>query len=572
MRGAIADGTSDRCSERRARLATARWPRLMVLLPMLLGCDIVQGFQDAGDALFPDQSTHLSAPGLRLVKGGYRRIGFAAGRELSVVARSTEDETSLFVMRFANPKPCKIPNVGRFVASRNPNRPEAGIAYFHDDATQGTLHFADTSCKTFDLEIDDAVMPVGETERTVIVWAAGELLEVDPIRGERTTLASEVSNIVARAFSGRTLVLTKESIEVFGSDWKSQGTFGQGVGAVVKTNAGVLYLDATGLRRLSSGGSDALTKDELLVADACHLGMRDDTWATFHAPCSEGRLRALHEPSGKVYDLAIDADPRYLRLLPARGSRGRDPVKDPFWFLFVRDVAESATFVVRRPNGVENVIGRGATLDHADLYETDAESHGYALVNVNGGVGDYVYFDASGNTTTLAHNTLARSRRLLVDWDGSAGNLAAVSGARLALVANRVPETEFEFVDANQEWTVLFHDLQDGSGRLSRLPGTLDSLAAIPVNAPFESPPLEEVAANVAYYTTSSLGTLIPGVIFMENYDAETNTGRLSYENAQLRFKATVDAGVSDYLATRSDLLYCIPYGENQGIWLATGK
>jgi len=31
------------------------------------GCDIVQGYQDAGDSLFPEQSTHLAAPWLRLV-------------------------------------------------------------------------------------------------------------------------------------------------------------------------------------------------------------------------------------------------------------------------------------------------------------------------------------------------------------------------------------------------------------------------------------------------------------------------------------------------------------------------
>lgn len=549
-----------------------RFPTLLALLPALFGCDIVQGFQDAGDALFPDQSTHLSAPGLRLVKGGYRRIGFAAGRELSVVARSTEDETSLFVMRFANPKPCKIPNVGRFLASRNPNRTEAGIAYFHDDATQGTLHFADTSCRRFDLEIENALMPIGETERTVIVWAAEGLLEVDPARGERTTLATDVTGAVTRAFSGRTLVLTHGSLEVFGADWKSQGTFGQSVSTVIKTNTGALYLDATGLRRLTSAGNDTLTKDELLVADACNIGMRDDTWVTLHAPCAKGRLRALNEPSGKVYDLALDADPRYLRLLPARGSRGVDPSKDPFWFLFLRDVDVSATFVMRGPDGEEHVIGERGSLDHAELYETETESHGYALINSNDGIGDYVYFDASGKTQPLAHNVLGGARRLIVDWDGSAGTLAAVSGARLVRIAQGVPDSEFEFADPNREWTVLFHDRDGDNGRLSRFAGTLDTLAATPVNAHFEAPQLEEVSPSVGYYTTASLGTLIPGTIFMENYDAETDTGRLSYENAELRFKATVDVGVSDYLATRSDLLYCIPNGENQGIWLATGK
>lgn len=547
--------------------------RALLVVPALLGCDIVQGFQDAGSALFPEQSTHLSTPALRLVRGGYQRIGLASGRELSVVARSIEGGTSLVVMRFANPKPCEIPNVGRYVSSRNPNRAEAGIAYFHDDVAQGTLHFADTSCHVFDFEIEDARLPIGETEHSVIVWAAGELLEVDPQRGTRTTLSSGVTRVVTRAFSGRTLIGADGQLEVFGSDWKSQGTFGKEVDSVIKTRAGVLYLDATGLRRLSARTDSTGTKDELIAEDACNLAMRDETWATFYAPCSQSRLRALHEPSGKLFDLELDADPLQLRLWPAHGSPGKDPTADPFWFFYLRDVSSSlGTFVVRDPQGVERVLGENATLDHWDLVESDALSYGYALVNVEGRVGDYVYWNTNGETRTLAHGVYSRADRLIVDWDGSSGSLAAVSGDRLVIVAERVPNDGFEFTDESREWTVLFHDWQGDSGRLSRFTGTLDALARTPVDAPFKSPELEEVAPSVGLSTTVSLGALLPGTMFLARYDAETGTGRLSYENAELRFKATVDLGVSDYLVTSDYLLYAIPFGDDQGIWLATGK
>ena len=75
-----------------------------------------------------------------------------------------------------------------------------------------------------------------------------------------------------------------------------------------------------------------------------------------------------------------------------------------------------------------------------------------------------------------------------------------------------------------------------------------------PVDAPFTSPELSEVAPSVGISTTVSLGAMLPGTIFLARYDAATDTGRLSYENAELRFKATVDFGVSDYLVT-SDYL-----------------
>jgi hypothetical protein len=547
--------------------------RALLVLPALLGCDIVQGFQDAGDALFPEQSTHLSTPALRLVEGGYKSIALAAGRELSVLARPADDTGSLFVMRFANPEPCEIRDVGRFVASRNPNRAEAGIAYFHEDATQGTLHFADTSCKTFDFEVDDARLPVGETEHSVIVWAAGELLEVDPANNERTKLSPAVSNIITRAFSGRTLVRTEDHLEVFGSDWKSHGIFGEGVSTVIKTPGATLYLDVGGLHRLSSRADGQGTKDDLVVADACNLSMRDDTWATFYAPCSDARLRALHEPSGRLYDLGFDADPRYLKLVPSRAGPGKSPTDDPFWFLFLRNVSSSlGTFVVRNPDGVEREIGENATLDRLVLLESESESHGYALVNMTDGVGDYVYWNADGTTHTLAHDVYSRADRLLVDWNGATGSLAAVSGDRITIVAESVPGSSFEFTDSSREWTVLFHGWQGEHGRLSRFPGTLDGLTRTPVEAPFASPDLEEVAPNVAFATTASLGALLPGTMFLADYDAATGTGRLSYENAELRFKANVDLGVSSYLVTADYLLYTVPYGRDRGIWLTTGK
>lgn len=545
-----------------------------MLLPALLGCDIVQGFQDAGDTLFPEQSTHLSSPALRLVSGGYRSLDLAAGRELSVLARSTERDTSLSVMRFANPVPCEIPDVGRYVASRNPNRTEAGIAYFHDNATQGTLHFADTSCKTFDLELEDARMPVGETERSVIVWAGGNLLDVAPNEGEGAvkTLAAEVTGIVTRGFSGRTFVLTAGQIEVFDSEWKSQGRFGESVAGLIRTSKGALYLDASGLRRLSAGETNDSTADQLVYADACNLSLRGESWATFQSPCAGGPLHAYREATGDVYDLDVAADPLNLYLFPAHGSAGNDPSKDPFWFIFLRDTATTSTFVVRDPQGKEHEIGDQATLSYLGLDDSTDEPYGYAMINMVDGVGDYVYFDLHGTRHTLAHDAYPRGERLLVDWDGSTGSLASVSGDRLAIVAEHVPERAFEFTDASKQWTVLFHDYDGQQGRLSRFVGNLDALAGTPPSAAFAAPELEEIAPSVGIFTTASLGTLIPGASFLADYDTEKGTGRLTYENAELRFKAVVDNGVSDYLITSDYLLYTIPEGRDAGIWLATGK
>ena len=543
--------------------------RMLMALPALLGCDIVQGFQDAGTALFPQQSTHLATPATRLVEGGYSSVGFAAGKELSVLARPTEG-SSLVVMRFANPKPCEIPNVGRYVASRNPNRAEAGIAYFNDDAILGTLHFADTSCRVFDLQIENAYLPVGETERSVIVWAGGDLWEVDPAQGKQTKLAPAVDRVIARAFGGRTLVRSEGQLEVFGGDWKSHGRFGKDVGSVVRTNAGVLYVDATGLHRLS-GSTDSNTQSKLVAEDVCNVGMRDGTWATFYSPCAKAKLHALNEPTGKLYDLELDADPQYLRLVPERGSQ--DPTTDPFWFVYLRSVESGlGAFVVKGPDGVAHEVGKSASLEHWSVWGSGAKTYGYALVNVANGVGEYLYWNAQGETRSLAQGVYAAANRLLVDWNGATGSLAVVSGDRLRVVAERVPGDGFEFTDDSREWTVLFHDWNGESGRLSRFSGTLDGLSATPTTSPLAAPELTEVAPSVGLFTTTTLSRLLPGTVFLADYDATKGTGRLSYENAELRFNATVDNDVSSYLVTSGYLLYAIPVGKDRGIWLATGK
>ena len=84
----------------------------VVSLTTLVGCNIVQGFQEAGDTLFPQQSTHLAAPGLRLASGHYHSLDVAVGAELFLLARTAHDPgDNLSVMRYAQPQPCSIPGV-----------------------------------------------------------------------------------------------------------------------------------------------------------------------------------------------------------------------------------------------------------------------------------------------------------------------------------------------------------------------------------------------------------------------------------------------------------------------------
>jgi hypothetical protein len=284
---------------------------------------------------------------------------------------------------------------------------------------------------------------------------------------------------------------------------------------------------------------------------------------------------AIHETRGSIFTLPFDANPGALKLVPARNSRGLDPLRDPFWFFYLRsgDSEESRdTLFVRTPAGDEHALGAHSTLRHLRLLESASETHGYALVDVAGETGRYVWWNAAGETHVLAENAMWRPDRLIVDSDGSFGSVAVASGERLLVLAEGVPWQAFEYQDPTQAWTVLFHDLEGFSGQLSVFYGGLDGLQATPLNEPLVAPELLDVASNVTVLSTASLNEVLSGVSYLTHYDLTTRTGRLKYRNLELRFTADVNEGVSDYLVANDEVLYTVPYGEDAGIWLVPGK
>ncbi len=227
---------------------------------------------------------------------------------------------------------------------------------------------------------------------------------------------------------------------------------------------------------------------------------------------------------------------------------------------------------MRTPAGEEHALGAHSTLLQLRLLETASETHGYALVDVDGETGRYLWWNAAGETRVLAESVMWRPRRLFVDFDGTVAKLAVTSGDRLLVLAESVPWQAFEYQDTTHAWTVLFHDMQSGVGRLSVFPAGLDGLEAVPPDHPFKAPELSEVASNVVVGGTLSLDDVLSGVSYLTHFDPVTRTGRLEYRNLELRFTAGVKNGVSDYVVSHDEVLYTVPYGDDAGIWLVPGK
>lgn len=546
-----------------------------------MGCNVVQGFQDAGDTLFPEQKTYLAAPGVQLVSGGYHDVGFAVGADIYLLARRTDDtQGGLVSVPYGDPHPCVIPSVARYWASSNLTRRPPLLAYFNDDASRSTLHFADANCKLFELELEDATLPVGETASSVIVWAGSDLWLVTPESGKQQQLAVGVTGVVRRPSEQGFVVQAGGGLLLFKSDWTPQGEFGARVGSLRLAGSTIFFSDSAGMHRLISGSQGP--EDHLLAADACGLGMQGSPWVTFRAPCSGGSVFAVHEPSGNQFKLPFDADPERLKLVPARGSRGLDPSRDPFWFFGMRDGdsdASRSTLVVKPPSGDEFPLGAHATFQQLSLLESPEETHGYALVDVAGdGSGRYLWWDSQGQTKVLAEHVLSQPSRLIVDFDGSLGKLAVTSGDRLLVLTEGVPWPEFEYRDSSRQWTVLLHDLilpgqaHGQNGQLSAFYGTLDALQATPLTAPLVAPELQLIAPSAGVFRVAALGQVLSGVMYLADFDEQSATGRLDYRNLDLRFTAHVNDGVSDYRVLGDQVLYAIPRGENSGIWLVSSK
>lgn len=542
------------------------------------GCDIVQGYQDTGDALFPEQSTHLASPGLRLARGNYTELGVVAGSEVYLLAREADDATGKLVsMRYAEPRPCEMQGIGRFSATREAGRRAPLLAYFNDDVRRGTLRFADATCKTYGLSFDDARLPISETEKGVVVWAGSDLWLATPEAESQELLASGVSSVIRRVFGRRWAVIGDGRLAVFDASWKLQGTFGDEVSSAVRAGDSLFYLDGGDVHRIVASEADSSgLEDELILDDACSLTTQDDTWLTVQSPCSGGKLLAIHEPTGRVFTLPFEADASRVKLVPALNSPGRDPLEDPFWFFYLRngdtEGSEDSLFV-RTPAGEEHALGARATLRQLRLLESESETHGYALIDVAGETGRYVWWNAAGETRVLAENVMWRPDRLIVDFDGTVGSVAVPSGKSLKVLAERVPWDAFEYQDGTKQWTVLFHDMQlQGAGKLSVFRDGIDALESTPPEKPLSMPELSTVASNVIVFGTSSLDEVLSGVTYLTDFDLSTLTGRLEYRNLELRFTAHVNDGVSSYLVGYDEILYTIPYGDDAGIWLASAK
>ncbi|HMI82694.1 MAG TPA: hypothetical protein VK550_01310 [Polyangiaceae bacterium] len=540
------------------------------------GCDIVQGFRDASAAVFPDEKTYFDAPGFRLVRGEYRDLEFASGSSLYLLARPADrDDDSLYVMRYADPRPCvlnhvkwHVPGVGVFLDATT-------IAYTEEGTDEGTLRFADGDCHTYPMSIPDSRLYRIETAEGFVVKQGLGLAMVNPVTGANRTIVSDGVLVGGFAYFYVIYSQAQGKIGAFRADWKEVGWFGNGVDQRVGVGSSYFYHDAAGVHRLVAASTESVT-DTVIAAKGCNLELTQnlgvaENWVTYYSPCESKKLVAYGESAGHASELDIPTAPGHLAFLPAYPNQSGDPAVDPFYIFYLTDVDGSVgQLVLRTPERQTKVIGQRAAFERLSVFSSAEETHGYALVDVEGDLGRFVRWDTDGSTLGIAQGVVRGNGDLVTDFDGSTGKFALLSESGLSTISKRVPSSGFKMRDGKNRWTAIIDDFKDQKATLSITESTLDFSEAARTPAP--DPELKVIDHDVLWDYRAQFVPALPGIAYLTHYDPEKDIGRLEYRNLELQFTATISDGVATYLATPGGLIYSVPLGDGAGIWVVRSR
>lgn len=580
-------------------MARAREIALLAGVLSCSGCDIVQGFDNAGDALFPPVETYLDVPGYQMTTGHYRYLDMVTTSEPYVLARSTTpNDDALYVMRFNAPKPCAIPNVGRYWTDGDATTTPGYIAYF--DATgSGILNFADLDCKLYELPLRNANLPVSFAPKGPVLQVGSQLgsdpgsglVIAEPAERALYTLAGSVQAVDV----AHRLVLTPPpfgEIGVYEYDWTLVNFVGTNVTAWASANDATFFQDDDGIHRMTitDTRSTRTIATSVIASDACDLTilptMPHVNLVAFHEPCDSKNLVVWDAQTRQTSALNLDVDIQHVKIAGRSPNTHPNLATDPYYALYLTDViaaSNTGNLHLRLPDGTDKLIGAGAALERADLGSdtpTGDYTGGFALLDVNGETGRFVHFDLDGNVSDVVANVIRNPTesawtRLVVAVDDQLANLVEVVGGQPVTVAENVPRNRYAYLnrfEGNplQNQLAWFHDLAGETGTLSLAApdpssGALDDQGHEPLYR-------GTAVAHDVFVAGHGFMANLPGFVYFSGWDDNSGTGNLAYTNVELEFSATVSEGVSDYLQPGSGLLYTVPFGNAAGVWLARGK
>jgi len=538
------------------------------------GCDIVQGFRDASSAVFPEEKTYFDAPGFRLVRGEFRQLELASGSSLYLLARPADREDfSLYVMKYADPRPCVLPNVKEHRGGTGVFLDATTIAFTEEGTNNGTLRFADGDCNVYPVSVSGSWIPFWETPEGFLTYQGQDLVMVNPVTGVVRTIAVEAQFVAA--FSAFYVITSKGRIGAFRSDFTEVAWLGDMVtsryGAV---GSSLFFEDRRGIHRVQALSADSVS-DTVIAEGGCmpgyprNLGSAEN-WVTYYFPCDSKKLVVYSESVGKASELDIKIDdPGFITFLPAYPAQTGDPAVDPFFTFYITETNAAGTgkLTMRTPDKQTKVLGEHADIGRLSIAPSATETHGYVLVDVDGDTGRFIRWEPDGSTRDVATKVVRNNNSgdLVTNYDGKTAQFELFSDAGLSVVSRRIPPSGFKSREPKGRWTAIIDDYEKPNGTLSITESALEFSESERTLGP--PPKLEVIARDVLWDGRARFVPALPGIGYFTHYDEPSDTGRLDYRNLELRFTATVSEGVADYLSTPGGLIYSVPYGDGAGIW-----
>jgi hypothetical protein len=214
-------------------------------------------------------------------------------------------------------------------------------------------------------------------------------------------------------------------------------------------------------------------------------------------------------------------------------------------------------------------LGERADLDGVYLEPADSTWAGVAQVNYqvlgNYLAHDWLHFRWDGTTESIAEHVVRNSSsgEVLVNFDGVAGDLPQFSDSGYRVLAQGVPPYAGEASSYTGERHHARIDHFDGNvGRA--LLGT-DQQAPSAWDAVGNNVPPEQL--RFAWF--------MPALMFIEDWDAEKQSGSLVAYNYELDARSVIAEGVSSFDLTNypwDGVIYAVPRGKQKGIWFAKAK
>jgi len=549
---------------------------------VLAGCNLGQGFADFGKDVFEPDPVFIDGSGHRIAEGEFAGMlldPWGEAGSVIVAFRHEDDGPHLRMQPFEGGPGCDVGPAQRCIVFNKLDDKEQLIAYVvaPDANGRGTLKFTNHQCETVSGSIDNALLPsdLFDSPPGYLVDAGGQLLIVSPWDDQISVLAADLrswsgvgteGSPIWFVDGGQFVLLDASHLEVVRT-----GTDVTQVVGSADPQADEIYLIDGGnlvVYRRSTGDT------QVIAEDACQV-TRGADYVTYLSPCAERRLIAQDLATHVTEQLDVGVG----RSLNAQRVRPADDTSVGVGMLYTKPSVDSPGFEdlwLKRPDEDprlwEHRLGRlvaGTAGTNPTLL---------AIVDSDGQTGRLVRADADSETTL--HDSVAvdypidqaSSPIALVDFDGTAGNLTRIDGPDdTTVLASNVPLASEVVSPATDYLEGAIDSPQYLSERA--LVYNVDSWVGTLGIAP-EGEPFVDLAEGVPLRYFRFFRRMA-AIGYLDQWDAETGTGRLSVHQTDLGATSHVSDHVLEFaelLWPYEGVLYTVRDGDRTGVWVARAK